>query len=703
MIHRDIKPSNLLLDTEEIVWLTDFGLAKCADEVTLTLCGMLLGTPRYMSPEQAESVRRPIDHRTDIYSLGASLFELATGRPVFDATAPMGVIAQILNEEPARPRQIRPDLPRDLETIILTCLAKDPGQRYATAQAMAEDLRAVSDGRPIHARRAGALVIAVRYVRKRKKALRAGALVMAATVLLMVVALFGWRYYSDWRLGRVVLSTPGPALTAVVLPESGDQPIGEPFDLGTHTNLALPAGDYRLRVQGVGLISQTYRLAVHRGETGSHRLALDANCLLGERSIPYPPAGDALVLKPGKADFIEWTGQTLLRRDISTGEAIWNADRPGGPADLGRDAFAWMQRLALITINDSERPGTLVQPAPDLNGDGTGDMVMAFARTPSLLAVSGRDGSMLWTYAASRDGLGGPDPLGPDELDKALEKAGAAGGGKPKPPIKGGRVIGSPILVQADDDGVLDLLALFFVFDDSTGSALSFGVDRSVTHFEKDQPGRRVIAAVSGRTGRALWSRTLDATTKSRPWLWDRLNRWSGTPSPFDAFDSEVVVVPERRGSIVAQVVGSQWTELDPVTGKPHGRTIDFGFMPARPVQHADLDGDGSPEVLALGLPPKGNSITLNAYSIVTREPLWREQVSGFESQPPRAPPQWPPGRWLATSMAMAARRSWCPTRASSRSARIIGECGCSKVRPARRAGFAPCGPTRAGLMAWPT
>ena len=123
---------------------------------------MLMGTPRYMSPEQAESVRRPIDHRTDVYSLGASLFELATGRPVFDATAPMGVIAQILTEEPARPRQIRPDLPRDLETIVLTCLAKDPGQRYATAQALAEDLRAVRDGRPIRARRARALGIVVR-------------------------------------------------------------------------------------------------------------------------------------------------------------------------------------------------------------------------------------------------------------------------------------------------------------------------------------------------------------------------------------------------------------------------------------------------------------------------------------------------------------------------------------------------------------
>ncbi len=493
------------------------------------------------------------------------------------------------------------------------------------------------DGRPIRARRAHALAIVVRYVRKRKKALATGALVVAATMLLMAGAVFGWRFYSDWRLGRVVLSTTGPALTSVVLPESGDEPIGEPFDLGTHTTLALPAGDYWLRVQGMGLLGQTYRLAVHRGETRSYRLALDENCLLGEMSIPYPPAGDALVLKPGKADFIEWTGQTLLRRDLSTGEVIWNADRRGGPADLGHDAFAWMQRLALITINDGERPGTLVKPSPDLNGDGTGDVVMAFARTPSLLAVSGRDGSMLWTYSPAVNGLRGPDSRGPDELDKALEEAGTAGGGKPKPAIEGGRVIGSPILVQADDDGVVNLLALFFVFDDPTGSAFSFGADRSVTHFEKNQPGRRVIAAISGRTGRTLWSRTLDATTKSRPWLWDRLNRGSGTPTPFDAFDTEVVVVPGRRGPIVAQVVGSQWTELDPLTGKPHGRTIDFGFTPVRPVQHADLDGDGSPEVLAMGLAPKGNSITLNAHSIVTREPLWLEPVSGFESQTPRA------------------------------------------------------------------
>ncbi len=140
VIHRDIKPSNLLLDPEGVVWLTDFGLAKREDEATLTVRGALMGTPRYMSPEQAESLERPVDQRSDLYSLGASLYELATGRPVFDSPTPQGVIRQIISDEPARPRHLRPGLPRNVETVILKCLAKDPRERYQTARELAGDL-----------------------------------------------------------------------------------------------------------------------------------------------------------------------------------------------------------------------------------------------------------------------------------------------------------------------------------------------------------------------------------------------------------------------------------------------------------------------------------------------------------------------------------------------------------------------------------
>jgi serine/threonine protein kinase len=105
VIHRDIKPSNLLLDDEGTVWLIDFGLAKRIDEVTLTLTGAILGTPHYMSPEQAAATRQPVDHRTDIYSLGATLYELVTGQPVFAAATPHEVILKIITAEPSRARR----------------------------------------------------------------------------------------------------------------------------------------------------------------------------------------------------------------------------------------------------------------------------------------------------------------------------------------------------------------------------------------------------------------------------------------------------------------------------------------------------------------------------------------------------------------------------------------------------------------------
>ena len=203
VIHRDIKPSNLLLDGDGVVWLTDFGLAKRMDEATLTVDGALMGTPRYMSPEQAASLRQPVDRRTDIYSLGATLYELATARPLFGPAEPQLMIAQILTEEPARPRQLRAGLPRDLETVILTCLAKEPLKRYQSAQALASDLRAVIEGRPIQARRTPVVERIVRYVRQRRKTLSGAAIAAAATVLLMAAALVGWRHYADWRLGRV--------------------------------------------------------------------------------------------------------------------------------------------------------------------------------------------------------------------------------------------------------------------------------------------------------------------------------------------------------------------------------------------------------------------------------------------------------------------------------------------------------------------
>lgn len=153
VIHRDIKPSNLLINASGQLWVTDFGLARMETSANLTMTGDLIGTLRYMSPEQASGSATSIDHRTDIYSLGATLYELLTLRPVFSGERRQDLLRQIAERNPAPMRNFRPDVPADLETIVATALSKEPQHRYASAAAMAEDLQRFVTGQRITARR----------------------------------------------------------------------------------------------------------------------------------------------------------------------------------------------------------------------------------------------------------------------------------------------------------------------------------------------------------------------------------------------------------------------------------------------------------------------------------------------------------------------------------------------------------------------
>jgi serine/threonine protein kinase len=155
IIHRDIKPGNLLLDARGQIWITDFGLAHVLGDGGLTATGELLGTLRYASPEQALGRRGIVDHRHDIYSLGSTLYELLTLRPPFEGRDRHELLHQIASEEPAPPRSIVPAIPLGLETIILKAIRKEPADRYASAQELADDLQRFLEHRPILARPPG--------------------------------------------------------------------------------------------------------------------------------------------------------------------------------------------------------------------------------------------------------------------------------------------------------------------------------------------------------------------------------------------------------------------------------------------------------------------------------------------------------------------------------------------------------------------
>ena len=226
LIHRDLKPANILVTDHEgelHPFVLDFGIARIEELRGLTLTGQVVGTPGYLSPEQARGESEKLDRRTDVFSLGVILYELMGGTGPFEADSRVEMLIKLLEEDPLPLRRLAPHIPRDLDTIVMRCLEKDPNRRYPSALTLAEDLQRFLDGEPIHARRTG-IVTRVRLKARRNPKTAAAAAIALATVIGVSGIAVHERRASNRRaaiardLGREVESIEGLLEKAYLLP-----------------------------------------------------------------------------------------------------------------------------------------------------------------------------------------------------------------------------------------------------------------------------------------------------------------------------------------------------------------------------------------------------------------------------------------------------------------------------------------------------
>jgi serine/threonine protein kinase/outer membrane protein assembly factor BamB len=651
VVHRDVKPSNLLLDDENRVWLTDFGLARSLDDVTLSLTGALLGTPRYMSPEQATASTKRVDHRSDLFSLGATLYELLLARPAFTGDNPHDVIQHILSDEPVPLRSIDPNIPRDLETMVMKCLAKDPQHRYAAARELAEDLRAYLDGRPIKARRANAVELASRWVKRNQRSTTLVTSAAAITILVTVLGSLGQAQYNAWRQASVQLSAVRPPLVAEIMDSDG---ILKRVDtLPMQKPVSLIADEYQVRLSADGRLSQTYTMDLQRGSTYQAPTTLDNQHLFPPQSLDR--TFDVVDLGAESA-IVLWNEDHVALRKSSGPEFEWKRELNKELAPFNASpGFEWPWSSPILQYSGY---GTyhyqplVVQSFIDVNQDGVGDLIAAAQHQSWLMAVSGADGSLLW-FAPRGEQLASTKSHLPASYTNAYRSA----------------VLGEPLLTaDLDEDKVPELIVT--MLDVPTASSMQGQALKC----------DRWIEAISGATGKTVWRYELPSELFDLPTPAEvpyDLRWFVGGAAGMSSGGRNSVLVgkhisrtpghQERNGmhayrptpaelisfagsDRIACIAGTHIVQLDPQKGREIEPPIDVGVRVGKAPQWADVDGDGSSELILLEeIPTTGYPqiplAKLHVWSTVKREMLWSLSL---DADWPRQPswtveaPHWP-------------------------------------------------------------
>lgn len=463
VLHRDLKPSNILIGQDGQPRVTDFGLAKqIGGDSSLTGTGDRLGTPSYMSPEQASGHSGTVSQASDVYSLGAVLYELLTGRPPFRGHTILDTLSQVMHERPVRPRTIAPSILEDLQMICLKCLEKVPSDRYESAGDLSADLQRFLNDEPVTARPISRLALIGRKLRRHRIALT-----VVATILGAVWTAVAWwqdveqrRHAAERALfTQVTFDTDGLPLKTEIFGSNSEQVVPE-FTTPSLDPISLREGDYRIRFQAQNRPPQETRLLVHRDRPVGLDIELEDERVLESGDLEGLPV---VVTLKDHADVLVVAAETVERRDGATGQVLWKTNLRRAAWESAEGQWSGQRNRKFHELPE------LVRPAPDIDHDGVGDLV--WIGRLCVTAQSGANGQVLWCHTTEavtpvREGLVGD-------------------------------IESPPVIVDMNGDGTVDLI-LSCLRRRKSGQTRYNGVPVFV------EP-ERWIEAVSGVDGVHLW------------------------------------------------------------------------------------------------------------------------------------------------------------------------------------------------------